>query len=541
MTEASWSSKRASSPCDFRKGNLRTCPNDKSRPLDWNQPRILSLSIWVSLLRFLPKSAASPLFSFPLPLCVSSIIPQGGMDSDEGKLFIGGISWETSEEKLREHFGNYGEVLDATIMRDKTTGRPRGFGFVVFADPSVLDRVLQDKHNIDGRNVEAKRALSREEQQTSVRSGNPTVGRSVGAGAGSSIRSKKIFVGGLPPTLTEDGFRQYFEAYGTVTDAVVMYDQNTHRPRGFGFISFDSEDTADEVLLKPFHDMNGKLVEVKRALPKDANPNTGSGRSMASGSYPSYGGSSGNSSSYDGRPDANRYMQPQAGGGGYPAYGSSGYGAPGYGFGAANNGVGYAGYGVGGYGNAAGGYGGPPGTYANPNAPNAGYVSGTPGGQRNLWGNQAPAGYGSASYGGSTAYGPAPSWNSSAASGGSGAAPTGQNGSSGYMNQGYGYGAYGGSEGPYGNQGGYGSVGARGSGGSVANPSGNSGEQGPGSAYMGGGYGDANAGSGYPNAWRSDPSQGGPYGASHVNGPPGGPVSYGGGYGGPQGRQAQQQ
>lgn len=75
------------------------------------------------------------------------------MDSDQGKLFIGGISWETTEEKLKEHFGNYGEVLEAVIMRDKATGRPRGFGFVAFADPSLLDRVLQDTHSIDGRTV----------------------------------------------------------------------------------------------------------------------------------------------------------------------------------------------------------------------------------------------------------------------------------------------------------------------------------------------------------------------------------------------------
>jgi RNA-binding protein Musashi len=75
------------------------------------------------------------------------------MDSDEGKLFIGGISWETTEEKLKEHFGQYGGVSQAVIMRDKATGRPRGFGFVVFSDPSILDRVLQDRHTIDGRTV----------------------------------------------------------------------------------------------------------------------------------------------------------------------------------------------------------------------------------------------------------------------------------------------------------------------------------------------------------------------------------------------------
>lgn len=75
------------------------------------------------------------------------------MDSDQGKLFIGGISWETDEDRLKDYFSQYGDVLQTVVMREKTTGRPRGFGFVVFSDPSVLDRVLQDKHSIDGRTV----------------------------------------------------------------------------------------------------------------------------------------------------------------------------------------------------------------------------------------------------------------------------------------------------------------------------------------------------------------------------------------------------
>lgn len=75
------------------------------------------------------------------------------MESDLGKLFIGGISWDTDEERLRDYFGNYGEVVEAVIMRDRVTGRARGFGFVVFADPSVAERVILEKHVIDGRTV----------------------------------------------------------------------------------------------------------------------------------------------------------------------------------------------------------------------------------------------------------------------------------------------------------------------------------------------------------------------------------------------------
>lgn len=75
------------------------------------------------------------------------------MESDLGKLFVGGISWDTDEERLKEYFSKYGEVVEAVIMRDRTTGRARGFGFVVFTDPAVAERVIMDKHMIDGRTV----------------------------------------------------------------------------------------------------------------------------------------------------------------------------------------------------------------------------------------------------------------------------------------------------------------------------------------------------------------------------------------------------
>ena len=73
--------------------------------------------------------------------------------SDLGKLFIGGISWDTDEERLREYFSKYGDLVESVIMRDRTTGRARGFGFIIFADPSVAERVIMEKHIIDSRTV----------------------------------------------------------------------------------------------------------------------------------------------------------------------------------------------------------------------------------------------------------------------------------------------------------------------------------------------------------------------------------------------------
>ncbi|KAL1562997.1 heterogeneous nuclear ribonucleoprotein 1-like isoform X1 [Salvia divinorum] len=188
------------------------------------------------------------------------------METDQGKLFIGGISWDTNEDRLKEYFGAYGNVVEAVIMKDRTTGRARGFGFVVFADPAVAERVVAEKHMIDGRTVEAKKAVPRDDQHLINRNSSSIQG-SPGPG-----RTKKIFVGGLASTVTEGDFKTYFDQFGTITDVVVMYDHNTQRPRGFGFITYDSEDAVDRVLHKTFHELNGKMVEVKRAVPKELSP-----------------------------------------------------------------------------------------------------------------------------------------------------------------------------------------------------------------------------------------------------------------------------
>nr|CAD1822679.1 unnamed protein product [Ananas comosus var. bracteatus] len=182
------------------------------------------------------------------------------------KAIYRGISWDTNEDRLREYFGSFGEVVEAVIMRDRTTGRARGFGFIVFADPAVAERVVAEKHMIDGRMVEAKKAVPRDDQSGLSKSNSSAHG-SPGPG-----RTKKIFVGGLASTVTEADFKKYFDQFGTITDVVVMYDHNTQRPRGFGFITYDSEDAVDKALVNTFHELNGKLVEVKRAVPKELSP-----------------------------------------------------------------------------------------------------------------------------------------------------------------------------------------------------------------------------------------------------------------------------
>ncbi|KAF9187681.1 hypothetical protein BGZ51_001176, partial [Haplosporangium sp. Z 767] len=79
------------------------------------------------------------------------------------KLFIGGLSWNTTDQSLREGFEEHGEVLDAVVVRDRETGRSRGFGFITFADDASAEKAIVALNNqeFDGRQIKVDRASER--------------------------------------------------------------------------------------------------------------------------------------------------------------------------------------------------------------------------------------------------------------------------------------------------------------------------------------------------------------------------------------------
>jgi hypothetical protein len=85
-----------------------------------------------------------------------------GSQIDAAKIFVGGLSWQTTEETLRYHFEQYGEVLSVEVMRDRQTGDPRGFAFVVFKSDETVDLILKSgPHEINHKVVDVKRAQAR--------------------------------------------------------------------------------------------------------------------------------------------------------------------------------------------------------------------------------------------------------------------------------------------------------------------------------------------------------------------------------------------
>lgn len=195
------------------------------------------------------------------------------------KVFIGGLSYKTDDDALKAYFSKYGELVDHVVMKDGQTGRSRGFGFVTYSSSSMVDELMKNRpHIIDGRQVEPKRATPRED------SGKQEVQMTV----------KKIFIGGLRDTITDDELKAYFSNYGNVTECLVMRDKETNKSRGFGFITYDDYDPVDKIILEKHHTVNGVTLHIQKALPKDADGNQRQGGGGGAGGGFNRGGPGGN-------------------------------------------------------------------------------------------------------------------------------------------------------------------------------------------------------------------------------------------------------
>jgi len=76
------------------------------------------------------------------------------------KLYVGNLSFNTSESELRDLFSQHGTVTDAVLMMDRETGRPRGFGFVTMSSSDEGQKAIDALHgqNIDGRDLTVNEA-----------------------------------------------------------------------------------------------------------------------------------------------------------------------------------------------------------------------------------------------------------------------------------------------------------------------------------------------------------------------------------------------
>ena len=84
------------------------------------------------------------------------------------KVYIGNLSWHTVEDTLQERFAEFGEVVSVTIIRDRESGRSRGFGFVEFSTEDAARAAIDGMNGVElnGRFLRVNIAHKREERHS---------------------------------------------------------------------------------------------------------------------------------------------------------------------------------------------------------------------------------------------------------------------------------------------------------------------------------------------------------------------------------------
>ncbi|XP_014233962.1 RNA-binding protein squid-like isoform X1 [Trichogramma pretiosum] len=159
---------------------------------------------------------------------------------DERKLFVGGLTRNTTENELKEYFTKFGEIESVSIKIDPYTGISRGFAFMVFNNPKAIDKLLSSgDHYINKRKVDPKRVSKK-------------------------AQHGKIFVGGLTPEISDEDIKNYFGQYGTIVEVQAPFDKTKNQRRSYCFVTFDSKEVVYKLLRTPKQTINGKEIDVKK-------------------------------------------------------------------------------------------------------------------------------------------------------------------------------------------------------------------------------------------------------------------------------------
>ncbi|XVE96700.1 hypothetical protein REPUB_Repub02eG0245400 [Reevesia pubescens] len=181
--------------------------------------------------------------------------------SPDLKLFVGNLPFSVDSAQLAGLFGSAGNVEMVEVIYDKVTGRSRGFGFVTMSTAEEVEAAAQqfNGYELDGRalRVNAGPPPPRREEFS------PRGGR---GGAPPMGDSNRLYVGNLSWGVDDLALETLFSEQGKVVEAKVVYDRESGRSRGFGFVTYNSAEEVESAIRSLNGvDLDGRSIRVSVA------------------------------------------------------------------------------------------------------------------------------------------------------------------------------------------------------------------------------------------------------------------------------------
>eukprot|EP00922_Rhytidocystis_sp_ex-Travisia-forbesii_P010840 GHVS01015880.1.p1 GENE.GHVS01015880.1~~GHVS01015880.1.p1 ORF type:complete len:416 (-),score=87.77 GHVS01015880.1:201-1307(-) len=174
------------------------------------------------------------------------------------RLMIRNISFNTTDEVFSSVFEALGDVEDCTVVRDRGTGKSKGFGFVTFKELDAVGQALRSTLEVDGREWAVKLASDPSGQETSG-------GQRAGVAGG--VGRCKLFVRNLCDETVDSRLLSEFSGYGPIQEAVVVREGHNGKSKGYGFVTFSNPDDAAKALQQPQRVIDGRMAFITQATP----------------------------------------------------------------------------------------------------------------------------------------------------------------------------------------------------------------------------------------------------------------------------------
>ncbi|GAB4860586.1 hypothetical protein Ancab_035747 [Ancistrocladus abbreviatus] len=164
---------------------------------------------------------------------------------EEAKLFVGNLPYDVDSEKLAQIFEPAGVVEISEVIYNRDTDQSRGFGFVTMSTVEEAEKAVEmfNRYDLNGRLLTVNKAAPRGTRPERLpRAFEPTF---------------RVYVGNLPWDVDNARLEEVFSEYGKVVESRVVYDRETGRSRGFGFVTMASETEMNDAIAA----LNGQTVD----------------------------------------------------------------------------------------------------------------------------------------------------------------------------------------------------------------------------------------------------------------------------------------
>ncbi|KAI5662427.1 hypothetical protein M9H77_21750 [Catharanthus roseus] len=188
-------------------------------------------------------------------------------DPAQRKLFIRGLGWETTTDKLRTLFAQYGDLEEAVVILDKATGKSKGYGFVTFKHiDGAMQALKEPSKKIDGRMTVTQLAAA---------------GTSGGPGGGGTnpvdVSMRKIYVANVPYDMPAERLLAHFSMYGEIEEGPLGFDKTTGKSKGFALFVYKTAEAARASLVDPIKNIDGHQLNCKLAIDGKKGGRSGAG------------------------------------------------------------------------------------------------------------------------------------------------------------------------------------------------------------------------------------------------------------------------